>query len=433
MSAGPFRFSGPRVKATAVILLLLLTSLALFASPVVAAGDEIRVLSGGSEVRFPGNVVFNLEAEGDAGIVEVKLYYRVTPSGIWTYAYLDLAPSPHVETSFGLRLSGNNYLPPGTELEYYYSIRDAQGHTLRTRPETFVYIDDRFNWETTVAGPLTIYWHDLSEKRVREVAQEVDKSLVEVSDRLGVPLDKPMRGVIYNSRAEAREAFPYQSETITEKQIFQGFAFPGRGVFVGVGLHPRLIVHEAAHLLLDEATPSPTAKVPAWVNEGFASYVEPGAHGYRRGSVPASPSSGLMPLRHMYSVPGAPEDIRYFYRKSENVVAYLLETYGPEKFRTFLGRLDKGKDAGDALNVAYGFDLQELDERWLSTHVQQDDGDTGGGAFPFSYAGTLVIAALVLVVMGIVIVNFIARGLKKKREGLEEGDRLTEEEWEGRP
>ena len=60
--------------------------------------------------------------------------------------------------------------------------------------------------------------------------------------------------------------------------MFQGFAFPERGVFVGIGLRPGLIVHESAHLMLEEATDSPGARLPAWVNEGFATYVEPGGH-----------------------------------------------------------------------------------------------------------------------------------------------------------
>ena len=100
-----------------------------------------------------------------------------------------------------------------------------------------------------------------------------------ISQRLQVTLNRPVRGIIYNSRAEARQALPYLSQTITDQQVFQGFAFPDRGAFVGIGLDASLIVHESAHLLLREATDSPRAKVPAWVDEGFASYVEPGAHG----------------------------------------------------------------------------------------------------------------------------------------------------------
>ena len=411
---------------------MLLTPLYFLTPAVFAAGDNIRVLSSESEVHFPGGVIFNLEVEGEVDIVEVRLYYRVSPSGRWLYTYPDLTPSRRVETSFNLNISGISYLPPGTQMEYYYTVRDAQGDILETRPETFVYVDDRFRWQTVNAGPLTIFWHDLSEKHVQRVAQQVEKSLYEISELLLVSLDKPVRGIIYNSRTEAREAFPNQSRTITEEQVFQGFAFPERGVFVGVGLTPSLIVHESAHLLLREATASPMAGVPAWANEGFASYVEPGAHGYRR-DFRGSANPDLMPLRYMYTVPGRPEAIRYFYRKSESVVRYVLETHGAEKFRAFLGELNQGKDADSALVAVYSFGLEGLDQRWSSALGQEERGDTSNDTAPFAYLDTLLIAVLALVVMAALVANFVMRRLRKRTQGSEEWDGLTEDEWEGRP
>ena len=431
----PSRFPSPAPAVLGVALLLLLVPLFFIAPAVSAAGDNIRVISNEREVRFPGDVVFNLEVEGEADIVEVRLYFRVAPSRIWTYTYPDLTPSRHVETSFNLDVSGVSYVPPGTELEYYYSVLDTQGNILKTRPETFVYVDARFQWQTVEAGPLTIFWHDLSEKRVREVAQKVEESLIEVGELLRVNLDVPLRGVIYNSRKDAREAFPNQSSTITQVQVFQGFAFPERGVFVGVGFRPGLIVHESTHLLLEQATSSPRARVPAWVNEGLASYMEPGAHARSRG-FPGAVNPDRMPLRHMYSVPGRPEAIRYFYQKAESVVGYLLENYGAAKFRTFIGQLDEGRRSDKALMATYGFGLDGLDQGWYSSmgevgHEEDTGGD--GFGFPLSSLSTLLIAILVLVVMGLMVANFVARRLSKGAEEVEEWDGLTEEEWDGRP
>ena len=422
----------PRLNPLLGALFLSMVSLYLLATTVLAAGATIHVVSNESEVRFPDDVAFNLDVEGKADIVEVRLYYRVLPSRVWSYAYPELAPSRRVETRFSLQVSGGSYLPPGAQVEYYYSIADVQGNVLETERRTFTYVDSRLSWQTVNVGSLTIYWHNMPEVQVKEVARQVGHSLEEVAWVLQVDLDVPIKGVIYNSMSEAREAFPYQSGTISEEQVFRGFAFPDRGVFVGVGLGADLIVHEAAHLVLAEATSSPGARLPSWINEGFASYMEPGNTPYDR-SFPRGASASVMPLRHMGTIPGSPTEIQYFYRKSESVVGYLLETHGTQRFQELVAQIDAGKNPNSALVAAYGFGVDELDQRWAASLTgSSHEPGTGGGASPFPYLATGLIAVLALVVLGLSVASFLVR---KMREGIEgsEPDGLTQEEWEDRP
>ena len=444
LSCKPLRGNAASLGLTATLLVAVLTALLLVSTqPVSAAGDPIRVLTDRMEVHFPGDVMFKLEVEGDEDIVEVTLFYRVLPSGIWTYAYPQITPSRRVETNLNLDIVGLSYLPPGTELEYYYAIRDTLGGVIETGRERFVYVDDRFQWQSIQAGPLTLYWHDQSRTFLENVANRAERSLADVAELLQVEPDNPLRGVIYNSRREAQEAFPFQSDTITEQGIFQGFAFPAEGVFIGVGAEVNLIVHEGAHLLLDQAASSPTARVPSWVNEGFASFVEPSIYDYRQGFEGGADSS-RMPLRHMSTVPGNTQDIRYFYRKSRSVVGYLLGNYGIEKFREFLGELDQGRHHSSALNATYGFDLDGLDQEWSSAVSYQGggdsednspiNGDSGGRSVPsFVYLDSVLIAVLALLVVGAMVGGFVVRKIgSRPADGLEE-DGLTEEEWEARP
>ena len=425
----------PGPVAVAAVLLLFAMPFHLTAPAAFAACEDIRVLSSEREGRFPEDVVFSLEVEGESEIVEVRLYYKVSPSGIWTYEYHELPPSQRVETSFNLDLSGVSYLPPGTGLEYYYSIRDASGNTLETSPETFMYVDDRFQWRSATAGPLTIFWHDLSESHVQDVVRRVESSLNDIAALLQVDLDdKPLRGIIYNAMSEARGAFPFQSRTITREQVFQGFAFPDRGVFVGVGLQADLITHESAHLILEEVVSSPGARLPSWINEGFASYMEPNARGFG-GSFYGETSTDVMPLRGMNSIPGRPEAIRYFYRKAESVVGYLLETHGVPKFRAFLEQMDERKSVDQALRASYGFGIDDLDRRWSSAVGQGGSGDAEGGSTPFSYLDTFLLATVAVVVMVIFAANYVVRRLRRGWEGPDDEweDSLTDDEWEGRP
>ncbi|HIN38531.1 MAG TPA: hypothetical protein EYM77_12935, partial [Dehalococcoidia bacterium] len=111
---------------TGVFLIFMLS-----ASSLSAAGGDIEVVSTGEEVSFPGNVDLSVTAEGDADIVEVRLFYRTVGSQVWAYAYPDFVPANRVTASLNLTGEVSTYLPPGTEVEYYYEITDAQGNVLR--------------------------------------------------------------------------------------------------------------------------------------------------------------------------------------------------------------------------------------------------------------------------------------------------------------
>ena len=382
----------------------------LLAGPVQAFGGGIEVLKDSRETDFPGDLNFTLTAQGDVEIVEVQLLYRIVGSNIWSYAYADFSPGQQVNTNITLAVGRPTYLPPGTELEYYYVISDAQGNLHRTEIKLVEYADRRFQWDRTQIGRLVLLHHGLSQSRVRAVSKEVEDGLNHLTNLLQLKVSQPIKGIIYNSGAEARPAFPRQSETITEAQVFGGFAFSSSGVFVGVGFSPRIIVHESAHLLFTQALGPDALPVPAWLNEGFASYVEPGSTAYSGRSL----SSRSLPLRAMSRVSGTPDTIGTFYRKAESVVAYLIEDFGVESFQRFLEELAQGRMTEEALFRTYGFGVSGLDSRWASDD-QRPPAPAPGSPFrgsPWVNFSSLVMGALAVTVFIAMVLRYIVRRLR---------------------
>ena len=384
-------------------------SLWLLVSPVQAFDGGIRVLQEHREVEFPDDLSFTMTVEADQEIVEVQLLFRTVGSDVWSYAYAIFNPGRRVTSRVDLSVGGLVYLPPSIELEYYYVIHDAQGNAHRTPAQVVEYADDRFQWESVQVGPLELLYHDLSRSRVEAVGQEVEQALDRMSDLLRIEAASPIKGVIYNSNAEAQPAFPLQSETITEAQVFGGFAFPENRIFVGVGFRPRIIVHEAAHLLLHQTLGPKAFPVPAWLDEGFASYMEPGSVSYSGRSL----SSRGLGLRAMERISGTPQSIATFYQKSESVVAYLIEEFGVEAFQQFLGKLDERIVTDDAMLQTYGFDIAGLEARW-SSDAQRPPAPAPGSSSPGSpwmnFSG-LVIGALALVVFVSMTLRYAIRRL----------------------
>ena len=382
----------------------------LLVVPVQAFDGGIQVLEEHREVEFPDDLSFTMTAEADQDIVEVQLLFRTVGSDVWSYAYAIFNPGRRITTSLDLRVGGLTYLPPNIELEYYYVIHDAQGNVHRTPAQLVEYADNRFQWETTQVGPLELLYHDLSRSRVKAVSREVEEALDRISSLLRVEDIRPIKGVIYNSNAEAQAAFPRQSETITEAQVFGGFAFPPNGIFVGVGFRTGIIVHEAAHLLLDQALGPKALPVPAWLNEGFASYVAPGSVPYSGRSL----SSRGLSLRAMARVSGTPQTIATFYLKSESVVGYLIEEFGVESFQQFISKLADQIVTDDALIQTYGFDTAGLEARWFSDDQRPPapaPGSSAAGSPWVNFSG-LVLGALGVVVLVSVTLRYVVRKLR---------------------
>lgn len=346
------------------LVLFLVIPLSL-ARQATAVGESIRVLSSTYQVDFPKGIAFRLEAEAASDIVDVRLFYRVPGSSRTYYAMPQFQPGRQITATYNLETTGAQYIPPGSTLEYTFAITDAAGETRETETASFLYLDNRFNWRITESGPLRVAWHDLSPSQAEIVLNQSAARLNEMIRILGLSEVRSITGVIYNGSSEARPALP-ASSSATEN-LFVGFAFPENRVFVGVGMDASLIVHETTHVLLRDALNAPGVFIPAWLNEGLASFSEPRSRVRK-----ISPTeSQQLPLRHMASLPGTPRQIGLFYRKSESVVQFMVETYGPERFRAFLDRLNKRERVEAALQAAYRFNLEGLERRWLGLEPRE--------------------------------------------------------------
>ena len=415
---------------TLALVFALAWAASLSFSPAAAqSGPGLRVVSSQVENNFPKEVVLRLTAEADTDIVSVRLNYRSAYSGVWSYANLKVTPGRRVSANFIIATSGASFLVPGTRIEYVYLIQDSLGNALTTDTSVVEYTDNRFSWEEAQIGPLTLLYHDIPRKQVDGLVADLEPEISRLLDLLTLdqPPDQPspIRGFIYNHQGEAEDAFPHFSRTTTEQQVFHGFAFSSQGVFVGIDLRPRLIVHESTHLLLAQAMSGRTKSLPAWLEEGLASYLEPDSRPYDGRSL----SSRTPPLRLMDSVSGTPMEITNFYRKSESVVAFLVEQ-NPEQdglavLQDFLIALQSDSSVEQALAGTYGFGIEALDRRWAASgrgpSAPAPGSEGVGPPSPFLYFDTWLIGGLAVLALGVVLVKYLVGKLRPADELEEEG------------
>ena len=427
------------------MLLALLGALLIVLIPapnVSAAGGEIQIVSTSEDIDFPGRVNLSVTAKGDADIVGVRLLYRIVGNRVWSYAYPNFVSASQITASLNLAGEASAYMPPGTEVEYYYEISDSQGNAIRTEPTVVAYEDTRFNWAETVVGPLTLRYYDQSDSRVSAVVKLLESDFSRLLRLLQLDQPDDIKGVIYSRRSHTLEAFPKQSRTTTEQKTFQGFAFPDRRLFLGLGMDRGLIVHESAHLLFDQAIGATALPAPSWLDEGFASYMDPSVKVFSGGSL----SSRTNSLRAMNTVTGTPHAIGTFYQKSLSVVAFMIDEFGEEKFQRFIGQLSNGNTVDVSLLSAYGFDVDGLDALWAGQSTVSDPPapsapdrtNQQNGPSAIVFFNSWLLGGLIILVLGALFIQFIASKLRPASQTEEflqpwEDPDLWDDEEDGRP
>lgn len=191
-------------------------------------GQEASITLKSREVRnqFPEGVEFEAVAETVAPekIEEIKLEMGVKGSQRVSYAYLEFAPDTRVQGKYLLRTTGAQYKPPGTLIEYRFIVRDSAGRTLETERETFLYMDNRFEWEKVSEGLVEVYYYGPTKGRAELVLKASTNTVTRMGAVLGVVPAQTIRVIGYNNASHMVAALPFVAKAAEAKLVIQGQA-----------------------------------------------------------------------------------------------------------------------------------------------------------------------------------------------------------------
>jgi len=365
-------------------------------------GWSVDVVSDTTAVSFPTSITFSMELDSPVSVTDAKLYCEVVGQNDVFYAYPELQGDKHVQATYTLYTSGQEYIPSGTQVEYWYTLYDEQGDFVQTPTQSFTYLDTRFSWHVTPVDSVDIYWYGNASGQLAALMPGLETAFQHIEQVLQVTPPDRFRGLIYNSAADASQAFPTVSATLQQEQLFAGYAFEDKGVFLGVQMAHYLIAHETTHLYTGLFMGSASALLPTWVEEGLAVYMQDPSNSYTS-LLDALKGQNLLPLRSMESLPGTSEEIRLFYAEAPAVVAYLIEVHGEEKFREFLSQFKTGALVDEALQATYGFGVDELDSLWRGNlpETPSSSSNVSFWAITVPTAALALLAVTTMVLLGI--------------------------------
>jgi hypothetical protein len=348
----------------------LLALLIFFASSAALQAQEPITATADAQLQpeMPRRLLFTLEAASSEGdITSARLFFRPTGSTVRTSEPIQFDPASSVDLSHEWQMQQNG-IPPGTHVEYHWSLTDSASNTFETPRQTALALDPRFDWQTMEEERLAIHWYDGGQEWGRQMFETGQRALAQLEEELGTEVERQVRLVAYRSGEDFRGAFPPQQNWIG------GQAFPSLGVtvqIIGAGDESwmeTVLFHELSHLVFHQALEGSLASAPAWLDEGLAMYNEPDSRDSERRVREAAEANMLLPFSHLQGNFGADgQVVGIAYAQSEMMVTYLIDDCGRDGFRTFIQNMVDNMTVDRALEAACGYDSQTLYNNWRQT------------------------------------------------------------------
>jgi len=372
------------IKKTGPIVLAVFLLLSLFSPGLVRAGDGLRVLDSSAQAEFPYRLSFSLSAESDVNITDIRLCYqvdRINFARVSSEAYIDFVPATSVSIDWALEMIKIGGLPPGSSLEYWWTVEDVDGDRTATLPARIVFDDNRYSWQSLTEGKVTLYWYQGDNSFAGELMLAAQQALERLNEYTAAELERPVKLYVY---ADARDL---QGSMIHPQEWTGGVAFTRYGI-MAIGIAPEkldwgkgAIAHELTHLVIHQVTLNPYNEIPTWLDEGLAMSSE--------GPLPVSFSlyldraiaeDSLISVQSLSSPFSAyADEASLSYAQSYSLVEFLIDSYGQSKMFELLNTFKEGSTYDGALGKVYGFDMDGLDDLWQDWVTQSGQPAAGEG------------------------------------------------------
>ena len=332
--------------------------------------EDINIIDQVATSEFPKGIKFNLNFNSKKTIEDIKLVMNIGNRSVSQYSYMVFSSSKNQIVSEYFHNAGNinNYIPPSTNITYFYEFIFDDKSSYISEDFSFFYHDKRFNWQETNTENSNVFFYDIPLDLAKEISNISDQTINDMSRLLNVNIYSAINLVIYNNKNEMDSAVIHKSKTSSEKLIVLGQAFSDEGVVI-VLLDEQIletVVHEITHIVSSIATDG-SEFLPLWLNEGLSEYSDEFPDKYKSILRWGIEEKNLMPFKHLNTFPGDPEKTILAYGQSQSVVRFLINNYGQKNFSELFQQIRFIKsypEVNDVFTKIYGFNLDELYISW---------------------------------------------------------------------
>ena len=346
----------------------------MLALAAFAGGGGPLAAQGGPEIsgaqitnNFPTHLEFSAILPGGGEVTEAVLFYRVRPEGAVTRAPAEVTAGEIVRFVTDVPTNqGRGYIPAGADIEWQWQVTLSDGLVIETEQRVFRYEDPRYEWLQIQEGNLFIRYYE-DEATARRLLSFGAETIEEMSRLLGIEPDFPINLYVWSSVADARGVEHVQSETF--EMLIDTLGSRVLADLIHIFAPTQWVVaHELTHVLTHAAGEAGIGRLPAWLDEGTATYAE-GDWLNRRGFSlnTAIDRDALLTVRGISSNPGDPAKVELFYAQSAAIVTFLIAEFGEEVFAELFRVIQEGNTTDNALLQVFGFDRDGLEEAFRAS------------------------------------------------------------------
>jgi hypothetical protein len=310
-----------------------------------------------------------LSVASDVNINDIRLHYtvdRVSFAQVTSEAYIEFVPAAKADVSWSWDMRRTGGLPPGTGVDYWWTVKDAKGAQIKTTPLRLQFDDLRYSWNRLSEGKVTLYWYKGDRSFAQELMTTAQQALARLARDTGASLEKPVKIYIYASPQDLQGAMIFPPEWTG------GVAYTRYGtIAIGIATNNLTwgrgaLAHELAHLVEFQMTLNPYNDLPAWLNEGLAMYAEGSLDPSLTNALKkAIADNSLISVRSLSSPFSAyAQEASLAYAQSYNLVEFLINNYGQDKMLKLLNTFRQGSGYDAALTKVYSFDMDGLNKLW---------------------------------------------------------------------
>ncbi|MBT5774775.1 MAG: hypothetical protein HOH95_10430, partial [Dehalococcoidia bacterium] len=358
--------SFPAASATLVAALVLATFVALVPATPARAGTfevgETRI-----ETADPTLVGFRIPINASAGLESVRFNYKVlNPDGnVGGSGDAQFAPTSSTDVTFELEtITADRYIPVGSDFVIEWELTDKDGTTFVTDEERFTFLDARYDWQSRTQGNTTVFWYGNEDTAATAAFGAASSSIADAEALLQTTVPYPVKVVVWRSESEGNLAMRPRGDAFDERILTGGQRVAPDLLFV---FEPNIDVirHEAAHIVTKVAGDGPFTRLPSWLDEGTAVYMQNSTgRGYLDAVSFAIQTNTPLNLRSLAGQPNDPDKINLFYGQSGSTVAFLINEFGEQAFADLYATAKAGSTTDQALQTVYGFDTNGLYNLW---------------------------------------------------------------------
>lgn len=350
-------------------------ALAFLAPSPAHAQSPIVVQAQNVEMNFPRSMRFTIDAHSGSPIQTARLTVWQRGVGLGSRFTPQITPGTSVHAAYVWNFQSFNaggFLPPGTHGEYTWHLEDAAGNVYDTPHEPYVVQDHSQKWQVLTSDTLSVSWHSGDAAFGKAVLDRAVSAQNFFANELQVKNLDPLEIFIYADTREFFNALPSYVHEWTG-----GSTFAEYGVIM-INFAPdnlewglRATSHELSHAILHSKIRGEIGSISLalWFDEGLAVYNETDNHSaddqFRAAYQTAVRRNLLIPLRSLERrFPSDPNQAQLAYGQSYEIVKFMIDEYGQDKFSELLDTYQKGALPDAGLTRVYGMNQDQLENAW---------------------------------------------------------------------